>query len=70
MVVRKICNYIGTSHRLAKVLLSDLDDFITVSINGEEYMIENVKTVKTHANIDDRITHKTLVCKKMSGNLR
>ena len=59
-----------TTHGLAKELLSKPDDFLTVTINDKECGIECIKTIKNHANIDDGVTHKTIVCHEMSGNLR
>lgn len=61
---------IGTTHELARELLDKPDDFVTVTVGNREYNIEHVKTVATHANRDDGVTHKTLVCNEMSGNLR
>lgn len=60
---------IRTTHELAQELLSKPNNFVTVLLEDREYSIESIKTVKTHANIDDEITHKTIVCNKMSGNL-
>ena len=45
---------------LAKELLKKSDDFITVTYNNEELIIEDFKRVPTHANIDDSVTHWTL----------
>ena len=45
---------------LAKELLKKSDDFITVTYNNEELIIEDFKRVPTHANIDDGVTHWTL----------
>lgn len=59
-----------TTHGLAKELLSKPDDFLTVTVNDKECGIECIKTIKNHANIDDGVTHKTIVCHEMSGNLR
>ena len=53
-------NYITTSHALAKELLSKPDNFITATIGNEEYIIDNIQRVATHANIDDSVTHWTL----------
>ena len=41
-----------------------------MTIGDREYGIEKIKTVKTHANIDDYITHKSLVCNEIDGNIR
>ena len=46
------------------------NEFITITVNGEEYGIECIKRVATHANIDDSTTHLTLKasnCRK--GNI-
>lgn len=53
-----------------KTLLAEPDSLITICVREDEYMAEKVKTVKTHANYDDCVAHKTIVCKKMKGNLR
>lgn len=65
-----IFNGIRTSHELAKTLLAEPDSLITICVREDEYMAEKVKTVKTHANYDDCVAHKTIICKKMKGNLR
>lgn len=51
---------ITTSHLLAKELLDREDGFITVTIGEEEYVIENIHRIHTHANVDDTICHWTL----------
>lgn len=51
---------ISTGHKLAKELLSKPDGFITATLNGEEYVIENMQRIPTHANIDDTVMHLTL----------
>lgn len=61
---------IRTTHELAQELLSKPNNFVTVLLEDREYSIESIKTVRTHANIDDEIAHKAIVCNKMSGNLR
>lgn len=45
---------------MAKELLEKSDDFITAKLDGEEYIIESIQKVTTHANIDDSVTHWTL----------
>lgn len=65
-----IFNGIRTSHELAKTLLAEPGSLITICVGEDECMAEKVKTVKTHANYDDCVAHKTIVCKKMKGNLR
>lgn len=59
-----------TTHGLAKELLSKPDEFLTVTVNDKECGIECIKTIKSHVNIDDSVTHKTIVCHEMNGNLR
>lgn len=56
----KIIDIISTSHKLAKELHDKPDGFITVTLNVEEYVIDNIQRVTTHANIDDSVTHWTL----------
>ena len=63
-------NYIGTSHSLAKELLSKPDAFLTASFGEVDYVIESIKRVATHANIDDTVTHLTLILRECGGNLR
>lgn len=35
----------------------------------KEYVIQNVKRVPTHANIDDGVTHLTLQLRECEGNI-
>ena len=56
----KIINIISTSRKLAKELHGKPDGFITATLNGEEYIIDNIQKVSTHANIDDTILYWTL----------
>lgn len=42
---------------------------MTVSIGEKEYGIRATKKVKTHANMDDGVTHTTLVCDELIGNI-
>ena len=62
---------ITTTHQLARELLSKQDEFLTVTVEDREYSISPTKSVKTHANIDDGVLHKTLVCNedKLGGNI-
>ena len=57
---------ITTTHQLARE-----DEFLTVTVGDREYSISHTKSVKTHANIDDGVLHKTLVCNedKLGGNI-
>ena len=54
---------IRTSHTLAKELENRQDNFITATLGEREYIIEGIKTVKTHANSDDSFTYYTLLLK-------
>lgn len=56
----EVIKIISTTHALAKELLEKSDDFITAKLDGEEYIIESIQKVTTHANIDDSVTHWTL----------
>ena len=60
---------IVTSRSLANELYSKPDDFITASIGEKEYVIQNVKRIPTHANIDDGVTHLTLQLRECEGNI-
>ena len=59
-----IFNGIRTSHELAKTLLAEPDSLITICVGEDECMAEKVKTVKTHANYDDCVAQKTIVCER------
>ena len=68
--MRKIFfNNMCTSHGVAKELLSKTDEFLTVTVGDREYSIRTIKNIKTHANVDDGVMHKTLVCDELSGNI-
>ena len=54
---------------MAKELLSKTDEFLTVTVGDREYSIRTIKNIKTHANVDDGVMHKTLVCDELSGNI-
>lgn len=61
---------IKTTHGLARELLDKPDEFLTVTVENREYSIDHIKPVKTYANIDDGVIHKTLVCEKqVDGNI-
>lgn len=63
--------FISKSHELAKELLRKEDGFITVTIDGAEYMIDHIKRVSTHANMDDYTTNWTLCANnKCCGNIK
>lgn len=55
-----IKNLINTTHELARELINKPDGFVTATIGDEEYVINNIQRTKTHANIDDSVTHWTL----------
>ena len=57
------------SHLLANELKDKPDDFITASVGEKEYVIQNIRRVPTHANIDDGVTHLTLQLKECEGNV-
>lgn len=59
-----------TSHGLAKELLDKEDSYITITIGEKEYVISDVKRVKTHANADDTTIYLTLVGDECSGNIK
>lgn len=45
---------------MAKELLDKPNGFITATIGGEEYIIDNTRRVTNNANLDDSDTHWTL----------
>ena len=51
---------INTSHELARELLNKPDSFITAIIGEKEYVVDGIKRIATHANIDDSVTHLAL----------
>lgn len=53
---KRLCDIelISTGHKLAKELL------ITATLDGKEYVIEDIQRIPTHANIDDTVMHWTL----------
>ena len=59
-----------TSHGLAKELLNKEDSYITITIGEKEYVVSDVKRVKTHANADDSYMYLTLVGDECSGNIK
>ena len=66
--MRNLCY--TTSHNLAKELLNKEDSYITITIGEKEYIISDVKRVKTHANADDTTIYLTLVGDECSGNIK
>ena len=67
--MKDILNGICRSHLLADELNGKPDDFITASVGEKEYVIQNIRRVPTHANIDDGVTHLTLQLKECEGNV-
>ena len=56
---------------LAKELLSKPDGFITVLKGEEEYVIDNLCRVATHANLDDSVMHWALeIINGGQGNIK
>lgn len=56
---------------LARELLSKPDSFLTATYGEEEYIVETYKRKATHANIDDGVTHWTLVLRDGGqGNIK
>ena len=62
-------NGLNTPPIVAKELLLRPDEVITVTVGDREYSISHTKMVKTHANVDDGVMHKTLVCEELDGNI-
>ena len=61
----------ATSHSLAKELLRRTYGFLTVSIDGKEYLISNIRRVSTCANIDDSNMYWTLqLNNENEGNIK
>lgn len=58
---------ITTTRQLMRELKDMEDNSITVVVGDREYIIDHIKSVKTHANMDDSCMHKALVCNEMSG---
>lgn len=56
---------------MAKELLNKPYGFMTATLVEEEYVISNIQRVRTHANIDDSVTHWTLNLRDGgNGNLK
>ena len=55
---------------MARELLRKPDGFITASLNGEEYIIEDIQRIPTHANIDDTAMHWTLNLRDGGKNIK
>lgn len=54
---------------MARELLSKEDGFIFAKLGGQEYVIENIGRVATHANIDDSVMHWGLNLRQCTGNI-
>lgn len=57
---------ITTTRQLMRELKDMEDNFITIVVGDREYIIDHIKSIKTHANMDDSCIHKALVCNEMS----
>ena len=56
---------------LAKELLNKPDGFLTVLKGEEEYVIDNLHRVATHANLDDSVMYWTLeIINGGQGNIK
>lgn len=49
-----------TSHELGRELLNRKNEYITATIGEYEYVIDSIKKLATHSNLDDGITYYTL----------
>lgn len=68
---KEIKGIISTSHALARELLNKPDSFITAMLGEKEYVIDSIKSVRIHANIDDEVMYYTLILRDGgSGNLK
>ena len=62
---------ITTSHQLAIELLKKPEGFVTIAIDGKEYLIGSIKRKSTLANYDDSILYWVLNGEYESkGNLK
>ena len=59
-----------TSHGLARELLNREDSYITITVGENEYVVSDVRRIKTHANADDTTMYLTLVGEECSGNIK
>ena len=63
-------NVLTTTHSLARELLGKPDGFLVVSNGEQEYVIDSIKRVSTHANLDDFLTYWQLRIKESEqGNI-
>lgn len=66
-----IKNFINTTHELARELINKPDGFVTATIGEQEYIINNIRRTKTHANIDDSVTNWILNLRNSeNGNIK
>ena len=62
---------INTSHELARELLNKPDSFITAIIGDKEYVVDGIKRIATHANIDDSVMNWSLILRDCGqGNIK
>lgn len=61
---------ITTSNALQRELNRQNDDFITVILNGEEYIIDSIVHVKSHGDLDTETHLAIKICDKKDGYLR
>ena len=65
----KVTSIISTSGSLIRELKKLGDDFITVKVNGIEYVVDSITHEKTHT--DSNLTHLCLLCRDGgSGNIK
>lgn len=67
----KEINYIGTSHALARELLSKPDGSLVAADGDKEFVIDNIRKVLTQANIDDSVSYWMLHLRECgNGNIK
>ena len=66
---KEVSIILTTVRNLKEDLQNREDNFITVTCNGKEYVIEAIRRVPTHANIDDTVTHWSLILGGEVGNI-
>lgn len=67
----EIINYISTSHKLARELLSKSDFFILATDGNKKFIIENIERVSTQANADDSVMRLVLNLRECgNGNIK
>ena len=56
---------------MAREILSKPDGFITAMLGEKEYVIESIRRVATHANIDDSVMNWSLILRDCGqGNIK